>query len=677
MEKAIIKEVELLQEELARHNYQYHVLDDPVISDAEYDRLMQRLIELETRFPSLSRPDSPTKRVGAPALDAFQSAPHSIPMLSLDNAFEDRHILEFHKRISKMLKTDDFLYTVEPKLDGVAVELTYDRGILSLATTRGDGMTGEVITDNVRTIPSVPLSIRNIDAIAVPELLEVRGEVIINKDDFQKLNKDRLERDESLFANARNAAAGSLRQLDSAVTAQRPLSIYIYGTGLVKGIKTDTHAGMLSILKGMGFRINPLIKRRIGLEELLSWYRELEVQRDGLDYDIDGMVIKVDAVHLQKILGEKSRSPRWAIAYKFPAVEEATRIMDIKVQVGRTGSLTPVALLEPVSIGGVSVSRATLHNEDEIKRKDIRIGDRVLVKRAGDVIPKVVKAIRSARTGRETVFLMPRICPVCNTKVKRLQGEAALKCINLGCRAQLKERIIHFVSKAGFDIDGMGKKLVNQLVDRKIIDSFADLFAMDKTVLASLDRMGDKSAGNIIRAVEASKTVSMERLLFALGIGYAGETAARLLAGRFSDLGTLGKATAEELESIDGIGPKTATAVVDFFLSPGNGRIIDRMLANGVTIKKSIPGSAQSSRIEGAAATALAGQRFVLTGALATMTRAQAKKRLLEAGAIVTSAISKKTDFLVAGRSPGSKVTKAKTLGVDIIDEENLVKMLA
>ncbi len=743
--KEVEKEAEFLQKELTRHSYRYHVLDDPEISDGEYDRMMARLLVIEEKHPYLSRPDSPTKRVGGPPLESFANARHSIPMLSLDNAFNDSDILDFHHRITKILKTDEIFYTVEPKLDGLAIELRYENGLLTLATTRGDGTTGEVITANARTINTIPLKLLKLkrcsaaedkeitgtckpdstgnnsyvnrndsEEAQIPELLEVRGEVIINRMDFEKLNRLRLQKGLALFANPRNAAAGSLRQLDSKITASRPLEIFVYGVGLVKGLEFKTHSELLHILKNLGFRINPLIEEKISIKQALACFRKLETLRETLPYEIDGMVIKLDSIEHQEILGVKRRSPRWAIAYKFPAVEETTKINDIIVQVGRTGTLTPVALLEPVNIGGAIVSRATLHNEDEIKRKDIRINDHVLVIRSGDVIPKVVKVIKSKRTGDERIFIMPDRCPVCKSHVKRIKGEAAVKCINASCPAQAKQRIKHFVSKAGFDMDGIGAQFVDQAVEKGLIHSFADLFTLEKEDLLSMERMGEKSAENILNAVKSSKSVSLKRFLFALGINHTGENAAGLIAEKFFDLNEIIKANPEDFLLIEGIGPKTAASVHDFFTNSDNLAVVDRLINSGVVIENPLwnrfhtlkrsetdqnfgmqgqfgimdnPDVIESPETAHSAGTAdgkqtgdiqsLTGKKFVLTGAMENLTRSQAKEMLENAGAKVTSAVSSKTDFLVAGKSPGSKLAKAKDIGVTVIDETTLEKMLS
>jgi len=668
----IEQEALLLQRQLTEHSFNYHVLDDPVISDAEYDRMMKRLIEIENKFPQFAVPDSPTRRIGAPALTSFKSSGHSIPMQSLDNAFNDGDIVDFNNRIEKLLNRKDILYTVEPKLDGLAVELKYENGVLTLALTRGDGVTGEVITDNARTIKSIPLKLSPFPGIKIPTLLEVRGEVIINSRDFEDLNKNRLKIGEPLFANPRNAAAGSLRQLDSRVTAKRPLEIFIYGTGIVTDLDMNSHWELLSILKTLGFPINPLIKTGLSLAGVLKRYEELSAMRQDLPYEIDGMVVKVDDITLQKSLGLKAKSPRWAIAYKFAAMEETTVINDIIVQVGRTGTLTPVAILEPVSIGGVMVARATLHNMDEIERKDIRIGDTVLVKRAGDVIPKVIKPVVSKRSGNEKVFVMPDCCPVCKSPVRRLENEAAVKCINASCQAQLKQRIRHFVSKSAFDMDGLGVKLVEQLVDRNIINSFADLFTLDAVTLAAMDRMGEKSAVNILQAIENSKKVSLKRFLSALGMDHTGESAAQLLSHHFLTLGAVMAASEGEMAIIDGIGPKTAASVVMFFGSLENRSLIDRIIDRGVIIEG--PVSAADGAEE--KKSFFAGKTIVLTGSLGTMTRSQAKEVLEKKGAKMASSVSGNTDILVAGESSGGKLSRALSLGVMVMYEDELNELL-
>ena len=667
IDPSIIKRVKELRQALHRHNYRYYVLDDPEISDAEYDRMMQELIKLEAEFPDLMSPDSPIHRVGAPPLDKFETIEHSIPMLSLENGFSDQDIIEFDRRIKRNLNTDsDIIYTTEPKLDGVAVELVYENGRLITASTRGDGFYGELITSNVRTIRTVPLRLHTEKKKKIPSLLEVRGEVFIAKAAFKRLNYERLDEDLPPFANPRNAAAGSLRQLDSKITAKRPLEIFIYGVGRIADLVLESHSDTLNALQKLGFRTNPHIRSKVTIKEVIDCYKELGEQRDFLPYDIDGMVIKVDSLALQRRLGTTSRSPRWAIAYKFKAVQETTQIIDINVQVGRTGTLTPVAHLNPVNVGGVTVSRATLHNEDEIQRKDIKIGDTVLVQRAGDVIPEVVKVITSKRTGKEKTFNMPFICPVCDSSVIRSENEAALRCINTSCPAQVKERIKHFASKGAFDIDGLGKKLIEQLVDKELLFSYADIFQLKEDVLKDLERMGSKSAANIVRAIEDSKRITLNRFIYALGIRHVGEHVAGILAKYFESLEKLESASQDELVAIDGVGPVVAESIVAFFKKNENRKIVDDMIANEVQILR------DNSDKRGT----LAGKIFVLTGTLETLTRSEAKRAIEEAGGKVSGSVSRNTDYLVVGASPGSKLQRAEELGVEIIDEKTLKELL-
>jgi len=663
----IIQRVKELRQALHRHNYRYYVLDDPEISDAEYDRMMQELLKLEEDFPDLMSPDSPTLRVGAPPLDKFETIEHSIPMLSLENGFSDQDIVEFDRRIKRNLNTDsDIIYTTEPKLDGVAVELVYENGSLINASTRGDGFSGELITSNVKTIRSVPLRLHTEKEKSIPSLLEVRGEVFIGKEAFKILNNERLDEDFPPFANPRNAAAGSLRQLDSKITAKRPLEIFVYGVGRIADLVLESHSDVLYALQKLGFRINPHIRPKVTIKEVIDCYRELSEQRDLLPYDIDGMVIKVDSLSLQQNLGATSRSPRWAIAYKFKAVQETTQIIDIDVQVGRTGTLTPVAHLSPVNVGGVTVSRATLHNEDEIKRKDIKIGDTVLVQRAGDVIPEVVKVITSKRTGEEKTFSMPISCPVCDSSVIRSENEAALRCINTSCPAQIKERIKHFASKGAFDIDGLGEKLIEQLVDKDLLFSYADIFQLKEDVLKDLERMGSKSAGNIVLAVEDSKRITLNRFIYALGIRHVGEHVAGILANGLKSFDKLRHAEPDELETIEGVGPVVAESIAEFFGQDENLKIVTEIIDSGVEI---IDEDSQQTET-------LSGKVFVLTGTLATLTRSEAKRAIEEAGGKVTGSVSRNTDYLVAGVSPGSKFNRAQELGVDIIDEQTLMKLI-
>jgi DNA ligase (NAD+) len=659
----IIRTVEKLKKALHYHNYRYYVLDDPVISDAAYDRMLRELIELEQQYPQLVSPDSPTARVGAPPLDKFASVAHRLPMLSLDNGFNESEILEFHQRIVRLLnRSDTILYTAEPKLDGIAVELVYENGILTMAATRGDGFQGEVITANVKTIPSVPLKLQEAENHPMPELLEVRGEIILTHDGFRHLNAERRQMDLPTFANPRNAAAGSLRQLDSRITARRPLEIYVYGPGAMTDMAFETQWQTLQTLKSYGFRINPLIRPQITIKEALAYYRELDEKRSSLPYEIDGVVIKVDRIKDQEQLGVKSRSPRWAIAYKFEALEETTQVTDIEVNVGRTGTLTPVALLEPVNIGGVTVSRATLHNEDEIARKDIRIGDRVLVKRAGDVIPKVVQVIKAVRTGGETPFVMPDHCPVCGSPAIRMKDEAAVRCVNVSCPAQVKERIRHFVSKKGFDIDGFGEKLAEQLVERHLVTSYADIFRLDTETLQVLDRMGPKSARNLVQAIDQARSIRFSRFLYALGIRHVGEYMAGILAGKYSKLEALQRADVEELQAIEGVGPIVAGSIVAFFSNAANREILHHLMGNGIHIEAEVQKAEPQFD-------ALNEKTFVLTGTLQSMSRAVAKARIEQAGGWVSGSVSRRTDYVVAGEKAGTKLDKARLLGITVLDE--------
>jgi DNA ligase (NAD+) len=646
IDPSVIKRIKNLRQALHRHNYRYYVLDNPEISDSEYDRMMQELIKLETDYPDLSSPDSPTLRVGAPPLDKFETVEHSIPMLSLDNGFKDSDIIEFDRRVKRNLDTDsDIIYTAEPKLDGVAIELVYENGRLVTASTRGDGFNGELITSNARTIRSAPMVLENKEDKNIPPRLEVRGEVFIRKEGFKRLNQERLHENLPPFANPRNAAAGSLRQLDSRITANRPLEIFFYGIGVVFDFDIKSHGDTLYALQALGFRINPHIRCKITLNEVIDYYRELSEKRHLLPYDIDGVVIKVDDIGLQQILGATTH---------------------IEVQVGRTGVLTPVARLVPVNIGGARVSRATLHNEDEIKRKDIRVGDTVLVQRAGDVIPEVVKVVTSKRTGQEIRFKMPQHCPVCNSSVVRAEDEAALRCINTNCSAQVKERIKHFASKGAFDIEGLGDKLVEQLVDKGLLFSYADIFGLNEDTLKNLERMGQKSAANIVAAIEKSKQITLARFIYSLGIRHVGEHVAGILATTFGSLEKLMSSTGDDLTAIQGVGPVVAESIADFFYQDENRNAVNDIVACGVRILGETP------RKQGG----LEGKIFVLTGTLETLTRSQAKKIIEMAGGKVTASVSRNTDFLVAGTSPGSKLKRANDLGVDIIDEKALRELI-
>ncbi|MFW6053050.1 MAG: NAD-dependent DNA ligase LigA [Desulfosalsimonas sp.] len=662
------KRAEMLKEKIHYHNYRYFVLDAPEISDAEYDRMMQELLDLEARYPRLATPDSPTARVGSTPLEKFDTAAHSVPMLSLDKGFDEKDIFAFDKRVKRGLNTDeDILYTVEPKMDGVAVELVYRQGVLEMATTRGDGYIGEVITPNIKTIPLVPLRLKGPEELPVPGLLEVRGEVFMETGDFKKLNQWRMENGLALFANPRNASAGSLRQLDSSVTARRPLRIYAYGVGLAEGIEFFSHAETLDILEKLGFPVNPLVRRKITAQKTAEYFRDLDLKRTELAYEIDGIVMKVDRYEYHRLLGATSRTPRWAIAIKFAALQESTRVKDIVVQVGRTGALTPVAVLEPVNIGGVTVSRASLHNEDEVAKKDVRIGDTVLVQRAGDVIPEIVKVIDSVRTGDEIPFDMPSRCPVCGSEAVRIEDEAITRCINRDCPAQLKGNIRHFASKGGFDIDGLGTKLIDQLVDKGIVASLADIFRLDVKTLQGLERMGPKSAQNLVGAISESKNIYFSSFLYALGIRHVGEYVARLLASRYETVDDLTAADRKELESIEGLGPVVAESIAEFFRRGENLETIRTLQDLGVRI---VP-EKKAEEVQ-----ALKGKTFVITGTLSSMTRSAARERIEAVGARVSGSVSSRTDYLVAGESPGSKFDRARELGVTVLDENGFVLLL-
>jgi DNA ligase (NAD+) len=663
--EVIRKRVEKLREEIEYHNYRYYILDQPEISDAQYDRLMRELEKLEEQHPELRTPNSPTQRVGAPPLEEFEIVRHTIPMLSLANAFDETEAKEFDKRVKKFLgTTTDIEYVTEPKLDGLAVELVYERGQFVVGSTRGDGINGENITQNLRTIKTIPLQLIRKE-ISIPERLEVRGEVIMQLRRFRELNRKREELGESLFANPRNAAAGSVRQFDSKITAERPLEIYCYGIGEVRGRTFKSHWEILQTLSRWGLRINPNIQRCKHIEDVIAYYHEVNEKREKLPYEIDGIVIKVNQLDLQTRLGEISRSPRWALAFKFQPKQETTKIQDIIVQVGRTGALTPVAVMEPVKVGGVEVSRATLHNQDEIDKKDVRIGDTVVIQRAGDVIPEVVQVIESKRTGKEKKFRMPSKCPVCGAEV--IKEEAIHRCIGLDCPAQLKGRIKHFASKRAMDIEGLGVKLIDQLVDKGLIKDVADIYYIDKKQLIELERMAEKSAQNIIDAIEGSKTKPLSKFLYALGIRQVGETTAEDLARRFSRLHDFFHILEEDLREVEGIGPEVSASVYRFFRDKKNKESIERLKKAGVTvIEPKVKGKAKWS-----------GKTFVFTGALKSFGRDEARNVVESMGGMTASSVSRKVDFVVVGEDPGSKFDKAKELGIKTLTEEEFKKMIS
>lgn len=669
IDEKIIKEVEELREKIRYHNYRYYVLNEPEISDAEYDRLFRRLLELEQKYPELITPDSPTQRVGAGPQKEFKTVTHRQPMLSLDDCFGEEELKEFDARTKRFLgDVDKIEYTVEPKIDGLAVELVYENGRLTVASTRGDGYVGEDVTPNIKTIMSVPLVLRQKkDGLPVPELLEVRGEVYMEKEAFKKLNKEREKKGLPLFANPRNAASGSVRQLDPRITAKRPLDIFCYGIGEISDLgPIKTQYELMLQLQEWGLRVNrPYLKLCNSIDEVIEYCNYLEEIRDSFPYEIDGAVVKVNSLELQRRLGTKARSPRWAVAYKFAPVQETTKIIDIEVQVGRTGVLTPVACLEPVEIGGVVVKRATLHNQEEIEKKDIRIGDTVVVQRAGDVIPEVVMPIKSKRTGKEKKFVMPDRCPVCGTKVVQKEGEVAVRCPNKNCPAQIRAALRHFVSKAAMDIEGIGERIIDQLIEKGIVKEEPDLYYLTKEDLKKLDGIQEKSATNILNAIEKSKKTTLARFIYALGIRHVGEHTAQLLAEHFKTLERLKNATLQELLSIKGIGEETAQSVKAFFEDERKLRIIERLLDAGVTFEEIKPKESPVS-----------GKTFVFTGALKSMTRENAKRLVTSKGGKVASQVSRNVDFVVVGESPGSKLNRARQLGIKTITEEEFLKML-
>ena len=662
--EAIKKRMEKLREEIEYYNYRYYVLDQPEISDAQYDRLMRELEKLEKDYPELRSPNSPTQRVGASPLEEFEIVRHTVSMLSLANAFDETEARGFDKRVKKFLGTpEEVEYVAEPKFDGLAIELVYERGQFVVGSTRGDGVNGENITQNLRTIKTIPLQLIRKE-IPVPDRLEVRGEAIMQLKKFKELNRKREEIGEPPFANPRNAAAGSVRQLDPKITAERPLETYLYGLGEVRGWTFKTQWEVLKTLPKWGLRTNPHVRKCKGIEEVLDYYREMNEKRETLPYEIDGTVIKVNRFDLQVRLGEIARSPRWALAFKFQPKQETTKILDIRVQVGRTGVLTPVAVMEPVKVGGVEVSRATLHNQDEINKKDVRVGDTVVIQRAGDVIPEVVEVIPSKRTGTEKKFKMPSKCPVCGAEV--VKEEASHRCIGLDCPAQLKGRIRHFTSKRAMDIEGLGVKLIDQLVDKSLVKDVADIYYIKKEQLIELERMADKSAQNIIDAIEKSKTKPLSKFLYALGIRHVGETTAEDLARHFPRLDDFFDLSEEDLMEVEGIGPEVAASVYQFFRDKKNRESIVLLKKAGVKVIE--PKAKEKGK--------LAGKTFLFTGALKTLERDEARTLVESLGGMTASSVSKKVDFVVVGEDPGSKFDKAKELGIKTLTEEEFKKMI-
>lgn len=661
------EELEKLREELNYHGHRYYVLDDPEIPDAEYDRLFRRLQELENKHPELISLDSPTRRVGAAPLKQFASVKHEVPMLSLDNAFSDEDLLAFDKRIKERLKTDvTMIYACEPKYDGIAVSLIYVNGILERAATRGDGTTGEDITDNVRTIRSIPLHLKGEQ---LPTVLEVRGEIYISKDGFIKMNQQALERGEKTFVNPRNAAAGSLRQLDSKITALRPLAMCAYSVGKVEGELPQNHFGVLQKLASWGFSISDQRELARGVDECIAYYRAMAEKRETLAYDIDGIVFKVDSFQLQKTLGFVSRAPRWAIAYKFPAQEATTILNSVEFQIGRTGAVTPVAKLEPVKVGGVTVSNATLHNRDEIERLDLRIGDSVVVHRAGDVIPKVVSVVLSRRPKNAALIKFPERCPVCGSAIVYVEDEAVARCSGgIACSAQQKEAIKHYASRQAMDIDGLGDKIVEQLVDEGLIKNVADLYTLNVSQLSALERMGEKSGENLVAAIDKSKQTTLPRFLFALGIREVGQATARNLAMHFGDIDKLAAAELDDLLKVRDVGKVVATYVYEFFKGEDNLNLVKKLQSTGVNWP--------NIDLDQTSDNPFSGKTCVLTGTLEKMTRDEARDKLLILGAKVSGSVSAKTNWVIAGPGAGSKLKKAEDLGIKVIDEATFIEML-
>ena len=659
-----------LAEELDRHDYRYYVLDDPGISDAEYDRLLRELQQIEGEYPELKSSDSPTQRVGSPPVSAFETVEHGEPMLSLNNAFNEDEVAAFDQRVKKLLEVDRLDYVAEPKLDGLAVSLTYEKGALVRGATRGDGHTGEDITLNVRTIRSVPLKLRG---RGYPGLMEVRGEVFLGHEGFRRLNEAQKKAGVKTFVNPRNAAAGSLRQLDSSLTAARPLEIFCYGVGRVEdGEISDTQCDTLVQLRKWGLRVSPLSEKVRGAGGCLRYYEKLQKRRGDLPYEIDGVVYKVNNKAWQEQLGTVSRAPRWALAHKFPAQEESTVVLDIEVQVGRTGAVTPVARLESVFVGGATVSNATLHNRAEIERLDVRKGDTVIVRRAGDVIPEIVSVIKERRQKGARRYKFPTRCPVCDSEIVYEGGEGIIaRCAGgLFCDAQRKESIKHFASRRAMDIDGLGDKIVEQLVDTSLVKDVADLYDLSTAQIAGLERMAEKSAGNLVDALEKSKDATLDRFLFALGIPQVGETTAQQLAAHFGALEPLMKAGPEALQEVPDIGPIVAESIHAFFGQQHNRDVIKKLKKAGIHWTEHAPATILAGERP------LAGKTFVLTGALESMTRDEARQALQALGAKVTGSVSKKTDYVVVGADPGSKAAKAEELGIETLDEDGLEKIL-
>jgi len=661
---------EKLREIINHHNYRYYVLDSPEISDAEYDELMKELRQLEAEHPELVTPDSPTQRIGAPPVEAFGVVEHSQPLLSLANAFSDEELAAWHKRVSNLLSRSQFNLVCEPKIDGLAVALTYVDGLLTTGATRGDGYRGEDITQNLKTIRSIPLSVPR----EAPPRFEVRGEVYLPKAGFKKLNEERAKEELPLFANPRNAAAGSVRQLDSSITARRPLDIFIYGLGWVEGKAVpNTHWEIMQYLKSLGFKINPNIGLVRSLDEAEKYHQNWAESREKFPYEADGIVVKVNSIAFQQELGTVAHEPRWAIAYKFPAVQGTTKLLNIGINVGRTGSLNPYAILEPVRVGGVVISSAALHNEEDIHRKDIRIGDWVVVQRAGDVIPEIIEPIVSRRTGNEKIFHMPGRCPVCGSEVIKPEGEAMHRCTNAACPSQALERIKHFVSRGAMDIDGVGEKLCQALFEAGLIKDAADLYYLTREQLLSLERMADKSASNVLNSIVESRDRPLARVIFALGITHVGDQYAGLLTEHFDSIDALAKASEEELSAIPSIGPKIAEGILAFFRQEGNRQIIEKLRKAGVKLEREKVKKVGEGLVP---SLPLAGLEFVLTGKLESFSRPEAEARIKALGGKAGSDVTRRTSYVVVGADPGSKLAKAEKLGTKTLSEAEFLELL-
>lgn len=659
------KRIKELQEVLTQYGYEYYVLDKPTISDHEYDQLLRELISLENQFPQFITPDSPTQRVGGEVLEGFKKVEHRVPMLSLSNAFNEQDLRDFDRRVRQALG-EDYEYVCELKIDGLAISLRYENGKFVQGATRGDGTVGEDITVNLRTVKSIPLKLKENVTI------EVRGECFMPKKSFVELNRQREAKGEELFANPRNAAAGSLRQLDPKIAASRNLDVFLYSIGENHVSHIEKHSEFLDYLDQIGLKTNKERKVCPTLDNVLKYVEEWESKRPELPYEIDGIVIKVDRFDQQKKLGYTVKSPRWAIAYKFPAEEVETKLIDVELSVGRTGVVTPTAILEPVRVAGTTVQRASLHNEDLIKEKDIRVGDFVIIKKAGDIIPEVVRPLPEKRTGEEQPFAMPEQCPECGSELVRLDEEVALRCINPKCPAQIREGLIHFVSRNAMNIDGLGEKVITQLFDKNLVSNVADLYKLKYDQLIALERMGDKSVNNLLSAIEASKDNSLERLLFGLGIRHVGAKAARILAEHYEHIDRLMAATEEELQSINEIGEKMANSIVTYFQLPEVKELITELKNLGVNVTYKGPKVSRSEQIE----SAVAGKTIVLTGKLERYSRSKAKEKLEQLGAKVTGSVSKNTDVVIAGTDAGSKLKKAQDLGIEVWNEEQLVEVL-